>query len=476
MAPTAETLYPGSFVPERHFYPRALNAQIHPMVRSFLSLGNARIATRFAHLNPQIDAAELRRLLATAPQHLVWSGADLMHVTDLRGRRRMVVIETNSSPSGQKSMPLYDEDQELGGYRSLIEHAVVPRMRGRRLPEGGLAVLYDKNEMEASGYAAAMAEILDEPVHLVPCHSGAEEPLTRWDEGVLSVKVQERWEPIRAAHRYVTQRPWDRLPVRTRTLLTNGVIACLAGGRNKALASKAYELQNATLRRSGLQIATPRTVRDVRREEVPLRVRAFGGAAVVKVPYSNAGQGVWTITSERELQAFMDADLHYERLIVQSLVGHHAWSSDTPEGRFFHVGTVPDRQERIFVADLRVMVCASPSGVRPLAVYARRTRSPLSAELEGQDSWSMLGTNLSVKQTDGSFTTEPNRLLLMDRRDFSRLGLGLDDLIEAYVQTVLATHAIDGMARELLGAKGQLKRRLFGSLVDDRALLQELPR
>lgn len=51
-------------------------------------------------------------------------------------------------------------------------------------------------------------------------------------------------------------------------------------------------------------------------------------------------------------------------------------------------------------------------------------------------SWDMLGTNLSVAHGDGVFSTESDRLLLMDRKDFNVLGMGLDDLIEAYIQTV----------------------------------------
>lgn len=35
---------------------------------------------------------------------------------------------------------------------------------------------------------------------------------------------------------------------------------------------------------------------------------------------------------------------------------------------------------------------------------------------------------------DGSWGTETDRLLLMDSRDFNRLGVGVDDLIEAYMQ------------------------------------------
>lgn len=37
-----------------------------------------------------------------------------------------------------------------------------------RVPGGGLAVLFDKNPMETWGYAAALANLTGEEVHLVP--------------------------------------------------------------------------------------------------------------------------------------------------------------------------------------------------------------------------------------------------------------------------------------------------------------------
>jgi len=46
----------------------------------------------------------------------------------------------------------------------------------------------------------------------------------------------------------------------------------------------------------------------------------MGGHAVVKVPYSNAGQGVFTITSPAELAAFMAEESRYDKYIVQALV------------------------------------------------------------------------------------------------------------------------------------------------------------
>jgi hypothetical protein len=74
----------------------------------------------------------------------------------------------------------------------------------------------------------------------------------------------------------------------------------------------------------------------------------------------------------------------------------------------------------------------------------------------------------------GEWQTDTSGLLLMDRRDFNSLGLGLDDLIEAYIQTVLSTIAIDKMAQTLITEKGRFKQTLFQSLDDDAALLNEI--
>jgi hypothetical protein len=471
----ARRIDPTSFEPELHYYPRALNAQIHPTVAYMLALDSRRIISRYCHLHPEVDPAALESTLASQPKSFCWAGADLFNVTTAHGRRQMVVVETNSCPSGQKSMPRVDDQDEQGGYRQLMERTVKPWVTGRRLGPGDLAVVFDKNEMEASGYAAAMADAFGEPVWLATMHDGDPDTEARFDDGVLHVRGPEGWRPIRAAFRYVTQRPWNRIPHVSKTLVLNPIAACLAGGRNKLLAAKAYEFHNATLQGTGLSIRTPETIRAVRLIEVPLWVERFGGQAVVKNPYSNAGQGVWTITRPQELERFLELAHAYEHFIVQSLIGNANWSSRSEHGRLYHVGTVPDKRARIFVADLRMMVSSGPAGFRPVAIYARQARDPLTQALpEDGASWNMLGTNLSIKSADGGWATETQRLLLMDRRDFNRLGIGLDDLIEAFVQTVLATLAIDAMASSLVTRKGKFRHRLFRSLNDDATLGAEI--
>lgn len=471
----AKLIQPGQFEAENHWYDKALNATIHPMVAFFLNLSQERIIKRYCHLHPRVRYDMLEKLLNHDTKYFKWAGADLIHVTTESGKRQMVVIENNSCPSGQKSMPLLDDHKEHGSYQLLIERTFLPMLQSKSLPDGELAVIYDKNPMEASGYAATIADLTGEAVHYTAFYDDDKNPSVRFEDDIMYVYGEDgEWHKIRAAFRYLTQRPWNRLPLHSKTKILNPVLACLAGGRNKMVAAKAYDFFNADLRHSGLEIITPETIRDVRKEEIPLWVRQMGGQAVIKIPYSNAGQGVFTIVTEQELEAFMKIDFPYDLFIVQSLIGNYNWSSISPKGKFYHVGTVPNKKGESFVADLRMMVSSTDEGIRPLCVYARRARTPLVDKIgDSTDSWDMLGTNLSIKEESG-WSSDTNRLLLMDRRDFNKMGIGLDDLIEAYIQTVLSMIAIDNMAKDLISTKGKFKMRLFRSLNNDQALIEEI--
>lgn len=473
----AKIILPDTFEPENHWYPKALNATIHPLIHFFLNLKQERIIKRYCHLHPMVNADVLREYLSYKPRHFIWAGADLMHVTTAGGKRQMVVIENNSCPSGQKSMPLLDDNQEEGGYRLLMERTIHPILKGKkRTVPGKLAVVYDKNTMEATGYAHAMANFYKESVYLVSFYNNDPSPAVAYRNGVMHVRDESgEWQPIRAAFRYLTQQPWNRLPIHSKTHLINPTVACLAGGRNKMVASKAYNLFNGEIEGSGLEILTPETIWDVSKAEIPLWVNKMGGHAVVKNPYSNAGQGVFTIVNEKELTDFMNLDFKYERFIVQSLIGNFNWSSSSSRGKLYHVGTMPNDKGNTYVADLRMMVSATKEGVRPLACYARRARKPLVGHLsDGANSWDVLGTNLSIKEGQNQWSSDTNRLMLMDRRDFNRLGIGLDGLIDAYIQTVLSMVAIDKMAKALFNAKNRFRSKLFQSLDDDKTLLNEI--
>lgn len=173
-------------------------------------------------------------------------------------------------------------------------------------------------------------------------------------------------------------------------------MACLAGGRNKMMASRAYDFYNAELEGTGLNIRMPETIRNVTLGEVPLWVDSMGGHAVLKVPYSNAGQGVYTITNPKDLEVFMTQEHHYDKFIVQSLVGNASWSSVTRAGRYYHVGTIPNKKCHTFVCDIRVMVCRCTDGFRPVAIYARRARKPLLLNLSDDPEGTELLTSVRI--------------------------------------------------------------------------------
>src|SRR5687768_260705 len=472
-----QIIEPGTFENHQHWYPEALNATIHPMINFFLNLDNQLIIDRYCHLHPKVKANRLKEVISYQPQYYCWSGADLINVTNAKGKRQMVVIENNSCPSGQKSMPLPIDTQPQGGYKYLIENSFHPYSKIRRLSSSeAIAVLYDKNIMEAGGYAATMADIYQSPVYLIPFYDKERNPHIRHRNNYIEILGEQRkWKKLTAAFRYVTQKPWNRIPVYTKTKIYNPIIACLAGGRNKLVAAKAYNIFNDEIYNIGLKIRTPETIWDVEKEHIPAWVKRMGGQAVIKVPYSNAGQGVYTIVNDEELNGFMSHDFEYSKFIVQSLIGNYRWSSRTEAGKFFHLGTIPNTKGETFVFDLRMMICGTPNGFRPVCVYSRKAQKPLADDLlNGASSWDMLGTNLSFRDKHGEWSTDTNRLILMDRRDFNHLGMGLDDLIEAYIQTVLSTIAIDKMAQKLTNARGQFNANLFASLNDDPFLINEI--
>lgn len=468
-----ELIKPQCFEQENHFYPKALNSQLHPMVSHFFNLNHEQIIKRYGHLNPQVNVETLKSLLSYPCRHFHWGGSDLFCVTTEKGERKMVVLETNSCPSGQKSMPPRTDSDEYRGYKYLIENSFLPALKKKRLPKGSLAVIYDKNYMEVSGYAQTLADLTNEDIYLIP-HFHGEEQYLEFIDGVMNLKLEDgALQPIRAAFRYVTQKPWNRLPIISKTFIYNSTLVCLSGGRNKLLANKAYALYNSEIAGSGLKINMPETIKDVSKLEIPLWIQKFGGKAVIKIPYSNAGQGVFTITNERELEEFMERDYPYDQFIVQSLIGHYEWSSTSEHGRFFHIGTIPNYRGNIFIADIRMMVYSSPTGFYPCAVYGRRAKAPLEGSCP-KNSWEVLGTNLSVKISHNKWDSDTSRLMLMDRKDFNSMGIGIDDLIEAYIQTILTVISIDKMAQNLISKKNTFRLKLFKSLDNDESLLKEI--
>lgn len=172
----------------------------------------------------------------------------------------------------------------------------------------------------------------------------------------------------------------------------------------------------------------------------------------------SCGQGVYTIMNEQELDEFMSIDHGYDMYILQSLVANRNWSSSAhpKPGQFFHVGTQPTTDSNAnqtadrYVYDIRMTVTANTNGFLPVSMNFRKARKPLLDDEAAIDcSWDVLGTNLSVKLDKNSWDTETDRLIVLDDECMDHLGLNCDDLVDAYIQTVLSVSAIDKLCAEL---------------------------
>ena len=469
-----EKIFPNSFDQNNHWYEKALNATIHPMVNHFFNLKKDQIINRYCHLNPKVNPKDLDEVLSYKPQYYHLSGSDLLHVTTENGNRKTIIIENNSCPSGQKSMPLLNEYDEQGGYKKFVKESILPLIKWKDGMHAG--VIYDKNYMEASGYAYALADQLNQPVYLIPFIHNTKNSNIKIGESEISIRIKNgSWITLDLTFRYLTEKPWSRLPIKSKTKIINPVIVCLAGGRNKMMASKAYSFYNAELKEKNLSIITPKTIWDVSKNEIPLWIDHFGGKAVIKNPYSNAGMGVYTIVNQEELSAFMKKEFYYDKFIVQALIGNYDWSSTSDQGKYYHVGTIPNSKGFSYALDFRMMIHSTKEGYKPLSIYSRRAEKALESNLKsGTNSWEVLGTNLSFIDQNGKWNSETSRLLLMERKSFNTLGISLDNLVEGYIQTVLSSIAIDKMAKQLISSSGKLKRKLFTSLNEDRVLINEI--
>lgn len=469
----AEIIRPGNFVKHNHFYPGVLNSTAHPTVQRFLQLSRDTIISLYCSRHPQIDSKDIASLLQYKCKYFLWSGSDLLYVRSAENGNQMVVIETNSCPSGQKHMPGLEHYSSFRGYERLIK-TVCSKGTMTNKSGGGLAVLYDKNKMEASGYAAALAELSSQNVMLVPFFENDLDPPVRFSNSILEVRdAYGWWHSIEFALRYVTQRPWNRIPFQTKTHIVNPTVVCLAGGRNKLMACKAYEEFNTSLTGTGLRIKTPRTICNVRKSDVPRLITELGGKAVVKVPYSNAGQGIYIITNERELFVFMNENSSYEEYIIQSLIGSEPQENGQIES-YSHIGTKTSGSEDRYVFDMRMMVTNNDEGFHPVALYSRRAKSPLNSIKSCTSYWDVFGTNLSYKGADGEWQSDESRLISLCRSGFESLELGLEELVEAYIQTVMSVIAIDQMAERLMNKNQGFDYDHFSSLNGDRQLLQEM--
>ena len=165
-------------------------------------------------------------MLQYKPHFFHWAGTDLFPVVSESGQKKMVVLETNSCPSGQKYMPSVCDENPMRGYEMLVTEFL--RAANQSVCAGALAVIFDKNVIETKGYAETLAAVSGEPVHLVEWYLDDPNPPVKYIDQIMHVRdASDQWCAVRAAFRYLTQKPWNRLPLHSKTVIFNPIQACL---------------------------------------------------------------------------------------------------------------------------------------------------------------------------------------------------------------------------------------------------------
>jgi hypothetical protein len=537
-----------------HTQPRAQGAELHPSARAFLGLSAAQLAARYRQRHPAVDSAALRAALSHAPTHVFAAAAQLAHVTGGDGHARMMLLDVDTTTAacgrGIAAMPLHEQ---AGAYTALLARSFMPRLRALPGSDAGeLTVVYDDDEgggrehdcAVPSGFAAALAALSGERVHLVPLRAaddvsggGAlrvrfapdgvmevrvaeeEEPASRCSDIIIissrssdsgqemceslqqsardehSVRDEEsattadgaapplpRWVRIRGCVRHApSQRPWRGVPADTPTLLLHPLPACVAGGRasNRSIAVDAFaeHSAHALAAGTGLAVRTPHAVAHVAWRDVAAWVAHLGGCACIKAPQrrpSGSGQrSTYMVTCDADLAAFQAAECApgahrgRQQYIVQALLGSEQHK---------HVGTVPDGGKcgDVYAWSLHMTIAADAhaGGFRAVALHGARARAPLTEDSSsdgggGGNAWRiMLDTTL-----DGD---DDDRLMMADCRGFDAMGIGLDELVDAFVQACLAAVALDGMACRLAPGGVLSAPRLLSASNQDEELLSEL--
>jgi hypothetical protein len=470
-------IIPGIFNESDHLYECVLNKKMHKIVEYFFSLNKNEYIDIYCkkYNNRYINKKILYEMLLYKPKYFHWSGVDLLNINNFEDDNinNMIILETNSCPSGQKSMPNIIPGLGYENLMKIFINIVNNLSKQKKIPDGVLAIIYDKNYLEVSGYAKKLANISNENIYLTESYNNDKNQSIKWDnDGIMYIfDNYGKWIKVRAVFRYVTQQPWNRIPINSKTFIFNSILSCIAGGRNKLLAHKAYEeLNNNELVNSGLKIRIPSTICDLTINDIDSIIKDMNYRAVIKIPYSNAGQGVFTIHDIEEYRECMKniVETKYEKFIIQELVDS--------------VGTVSLNNE-IYVWDLRFMINSSEDGYKPLALYARKAELPLISNKNknfivnksSNSSRKMYLTNLSKKVEENKWNTATERLIILDEENFEKLGINLEDLVDGYIQAILATIAIDKMAIKLWCEENKtFNRKLFNELNDDYGLENEM--
>jgi len=286
---------------------------------------------------------------------------------------------------------------------------------------------------------------------------------------------ETKWVPIRACFRTLSAAPWIRIPVSNnlKTFMYPHPITCLTTGKNKLLANYAYEQFNEKYRGFGLEIKTPRTVSGVEKKDIREIIKQeFGFRAIIKTPYDGHGRGIYVVRDEADVDKFLALDSsRYNLFLVQDLIGFETDICKDNPSRYTHVGYVgPDHSK--YAYSLRMIVTDSPTGYKLICICGARASMPFyrgRADVVDEQSDLSYITNIVPKELEGM-----ERDIPASEDGVKRMGFTVDNVVDAYLQSVMCMLAIDQVCQNLFREDGCLDLELLKKLCPDPQLLSEV--
>jgi hypothetical protein len=402
------------------------------LLLDFLSLSVEDIAKLYCEKFENIKFDELIKILKYKPEYFFSSGPDLMKVTH-NNEEKFCLIEVNSVATGCSGFPMKN-NSEYNPYERMIRDSFAYLCEN--IPEeiGVIAILSDADYREITAYSLKLAEVFQETIYLVHLEDIEKaKSYYRMDGEYLEILIDSKWTKIRAAVKYVQDQPWIKMPIFSKTFIWNNLLACLCGGRNKSMANLAYKDLEEILPR-GLKVEHPYTVSNLTKKEVLSLIKSRG-IGVVKGLYSNSGREIFFLMTDKDIKEFEETEFEYDNFIYQDLIGHPNWFKN-PLDRFCHV------YDRVY--DIRFVIAYCKEGFKTIAIHSRKARRPLNANFDEIDDFrSILLTNLAEKEGGP-------RMILYDEEGVKLLGMDKYDLAECYVQSVLATIAVDSFCKKMV--------------------------
>lgn len=136
----------------------------------------------------------------------------------------------------------------------------------------------------------------------------------------------------------------------------------------------------------------------------------------------------------------------------------------------------------MYAYSFRIVACNSPTGFKMITICCARAPAPFAKNGEAAEIApnALLNKIRTVHENDVYITNigpNPNgeeRSFYVDDAGMKGMGIGMDDVIDGFMQTVYSIHAIDNMCKKLTMEDGELNMQLLTELNPDPQLLAEV--